>query len=239
MRINLPNQITLGRLVLAIVFVALLSEFDAARRADLGWRLNLCFWIFLAAALMDILDGYVARRLHEVTSFGRILDPVVDKVMVLSAFLLFASHPFWDEVRHVNITGVAPWMVVVMLTRELLVSAVRTHVESEGREFGALWMGKLKMFLQSVAVCVVLGRLAWFPDRLAWLPALAVWTAVIATALSAVSYIHRARALLLSSSALGGPQVRRPEAPVLVGAGPAEEADSAARAARYSRGGPP
>ena len=202
MRINLPNQITLSRLGLAVVFVALLSCFDAGKLADLRWLLVAAFWVFLVGALTDILDGLVARMTRSVTTFGRILDPVVDKVMVCAAFVLFASHQFWDG--HVNITGVEPWMVVVILTREFLVSAIRAHSESEGREFGASWVGKLKMFVQSATVCVVLGQLAWRLDSLAPLRIACIWLTVVITAVSAVSYAHRARSFLLTSAALGG-----------------------------------
>lgn len=210
MRINLPNQITLGRLGLAIVFFALLSCFDARQLADQRWLLHVCFWLFLVAAITDILDGLLARVTDSVTSFGRILDPVVDKVMVCGAFVLFASHVFWDG--HVNITGVQSWMVLVILTRELLVSAVRSQSEAEGRAFGAAWTGKLKMVIQSATVCVVLGQLAWQLDGLAPLRIAAVWLTVIITALSAITYVHRARDMLLTSTALAGssPSVEKP-----------------------------
>lgn len=202
MRINVPNQITLGRLGLAVVFVALLSCFDARKFTEFRWLLVLAFWVFLVGALTDILDGLVARMMRSVTTFGRILDPVVDKVMVCAAFVLFASHQFWDG--HVNITGVEPWMVVVILTREFLVSAIRAHSEAEGQEFGASWMGKLKMFVQSATVCVVLGQLAWQIDAIIPVRIACVWLTVAITAVSAVSYAHRARAFLLTSAALGG-----------------------------------
>lgn len=204
MRINIPNQITLVRLALAVVFFALLSWFDPRHLDQQRWLLSTCFWIFLVAALTDILDGLLARMMHSVTSFGRIVDPVVDKVMVCGAFVLFASHNFWDPVLNVNLTSVQPWMVVVILSRELLVSAVRAHAEGEGQEFGASWVGKLKMFIQSAAVCVVLGQLAWNLTSLAPLRTGVVWLTVVITALSAISYVHRARAFLLTQAALAG-----------------------------------
>jgi len=204
MRINLPNQITLARLFLAIVFFALLSWFNPDQLDRQRWRLQVCFWIFLVAALTDILDGLLARMLKSVTTFGRILDPVVDKVIVCGAFVLFASYHFWDAAHRVNVTGVQPWMVVVILTRELLVSAVRSHAESQGQEFGASWVGKLKMFFQSVTICVILGQLAWNLVALEPLRLACVWLTVAITAASAVSYIHRARAFLLTSAALAG-----------------------------------
>lgn len=210
MRINLPNQITLFRLGLALVFFALLSCFDARQLHVQRWLLHTCFWFFLVAALLDVLDGLLARMLRSVTAFGRVLDPVVDKVMVCGAFVLFASHHFWDSQR--NIAGVQPWMAIVILMRELLVSAVRAHSEASGSEFGALWAGKLKMFVQSATVCVILGQLAWNLGSLEPVRVVCVWITVIVTALSALSYIHRARSFLLSSAALTGSAPQPPPA---------------------------
>jgi CDP-diacylglycerol--glycerol-3-phosphate 3-phosphatidyltransferase len=136
------------------------------------------------------------------TVFGRIIDPVVDKVMICAAFVLFASPHFWDGSR--NISGVSAWMTVVILTRELLVSAVRAQAESGGEAFGALPVGKFKMAVQSVAVCVVLAQHGWNFESLDALRRVCVWAAVIVTAGSALVYIHRARRLLLTSAALAG-----------------------------------
>jgi CDP-diacylglycerol--glycerol-3-phosphate 3-phosphatidyltransferase len=208
MRINLPNQITLARLGLAVIFVALLSWFDARALDQQRWLLQIGFWIFLAAALTDILDGLLARMMKSVTTFGRILDPVVDKVMVCGAFVLFSSHHFRSESG--NITDVAPWMVVVLIFREFLVSAVRAHAESAGQEFGASWMGKLKMFVQSATVCIILGQLAWNLTSLAPLRTGSVWATVVVTVFSAISYVRRARAFLLTSAALGAPNTHSP-----------------------------
>lgn len=204
MRINVPNQITLSRLVLAVIFFVLLSWFNADKLDSQRWLLQVCFWIFLVAAITDIIDGMLARLMQSVTSFGRILDPVVDKLMVCGAFVLFASHHFWDTDRNLNITDVRPWMVVIILSRELLVSAVRSHAEGAGQEFGAAWIGKLKMFIQSATVCFILGQLAWKLDALEPVRTAAVWATVAITILSALVYVHRARAFLLTTHALGG-----------------------------------
>ncbi|MBK9120777.1 MAG: CDP-alcohol phosphatidyltransferase family protein [Phycisphaerales bacterium] len=204
MRINLANQLTLTRLVLALVLFALLSWFDARHLDTQRWLLHVCFWIFLVAVLTDILDGLVARLTRTVTTFGRIVDPVVDKVIICGVFILFASHSFWDGTR--NITDVAPWMVVVILTRELLVSAVRAHAESGGVEFAATWSGKFKMFVQSATIAIILGQLAWNLEGLSPLRTAAVWLTVAITLFSAITYVHRARAFLLTGAALSGEQ---------------------------------
>jgi CDP-diacylglycerol--glycerol-3-phosphate 3-phosphatidyltransferase len=204
MKINIPNQITIGRLVLAGVFFALLSWFNPAKLDEQRWLLNVCFWVFLIATLTDFLDGFIARLMKAETSFGRIVDPVVDKVLVCGAFVLFASHNYHVGDAAKNVTGVQAWMVVVILVRELLVSAVRTHIEAQGQDFGASWVGKIKMVVQSTTVCIILGQLAW--DLKAWEPIrlAAIWITVLVTAASAVSYVHRARDFLLSQAALHG-----------------------------------
>ncbi len=207
MTINWPNRITLARLVLAVIFVALLSVFDVRQIDAQRWILHVSFWVFIVAGLSDILDGYLARTMNAVTTFGRIADPVADKVIVCGAFVLFASPSFFDGTR--NITGVEAWMAVVILTRELLVSAIRAHIESEGKDFGASWVGKLKMFVQSFTIGTILGVHAWQLYALEPLRVGCVWATIIITVLSAVSYARRAHAFLLSESALGGEAERK------------------------------
>ncbi|MCP5109642.1 MAG: CDP-diacylglycerol--glycerol-3-phosphate 3-phosphatidyltransferase, partial [bacterium] len=80
MRINIPNQITLSRLVLAVVFFAVLSFFNPEKLDEQRWVLVVSFWVFVTAAVTDFFDGLLARMMKQVTSFGRIVDPVVDKV---------------------------------------------------------------------------------------------------------------------------------------------------------------
>ncbi|MHC4235957.1 MAG: CDP-alcohol phosphatidyltransferase family protein, partial [Planctomycetota bacterium] len=158
MRINLPNQITMGRLVLAaVVFFILLAGYD--QKSPRPLCLDVCFGIFVVAALTDALDGYLARKQDQVTSLGRVLDPFVDKVLICGAFVFFASQGFVDG-NHVNVTGVKAWMVVVILGRELLVTELRGSTESRGEPYGALAFGKLKMIMQSVTAAVILFAVA-------------------------------------------------------------------------------
>lgn len=226
MPMNLPNQITLGRLLLAAVFFAVLSTYSAGRGAEDAWKLSAAFCVFLAAALSDVLDGWLARRLRQVTAFGRVLDPVVDKVMVCGAFVFFSSDAFFDPARAVNVSGVAPWMVIVILLREFTVSVLRAFSESHGDSFAANWVGKLKMFVQSATVCVVLGVLAWFPQPLANLRVACVWLTVAVTAASCAAYLHRGRSLVFPPAGS-----RRPRsAPGAADAGSAAPSPAAAAA---------
>lgn len=207
MRITIPNQITIGRLGLAGLFFLVMSFYSAVDEQR-RWLLVVAFWVFLTAALADIVDGALARWMKQVTSFGRVVDPVVDKVMVLGAFVFLASPLFSAPTPgglH-NLAGIQPWMVVLILMRELLVSAIRAQRESVGDATPAIWAGKLKMFVQCTTICVVLAQIAWFRPvgQLMWLPPLCVWTCLVITALSAIPYVREAYTFLFSGEALGG-----------------------------------
>ena len=108
------------------------------------------------------------------------------------------------------------WMVVVLLVRELLVSAIRSHGEAHGMDFSADWTGKIKMIVQSTAACYILGQLAWFPDVEYPLMALGrtalVWITVVVTALSLITYAGRARRFLFTREALAGARTAPPDA---------------------------
>ena len=216
-RRTLPNAITLGRLLLATAFftvIALgLSPTDATDRAAWG---NTAVVLFSVAAASDVLDGYLARRWGVVTDFGRVMDPFVDKVLVLGALVYLASpkfaEPEWTRAwgdpapdRLINCaTGVASWMVVAMLGRELLVTSLRGVLEARGVGFAADLSGKVKMLVQSVGIPVtlavavnrgMLGSEGWRIGQ-----AVAVWSMVGVTIASTVPYVVRGTRLLRSIS---------------------------------------
>ncbi len=199
--LNLPNQITIARLGLAIVFFVLLSQYtQTAPRPGL---LDVAAVIFIVAALTDILDGYLARRWGQVTALGRVLDPLVDKVLVCGAFILFAGRPFVDDTGH-NVTEVRAWMVVVIVGRELLVTGLRGFSESIGVSFGASVYGKVKMWMQSIAAPAILLIVAHdgvFGSAATPIKTTLVWMTVIVTALSLISYLLRSRHILEEGTA--------------------------------------
>lgn len=194
---NLPNQITLARLLMSIVFFVVLAQFDMAAASPKPWLLDVGAVLFVVAALSDILDGYLARKHNQVTSFGRVLDPFVDKILILGAYIFLAGDGFVDNQGCV-ISDVVPWMVVVILGRELLVTSLRGATEATGRAFGANVHGKVKMFLQSVTVVWVLLTVA-HPARLAFFAQLRPWVVhltVLVTVLSAFSYLRAGKSVL-------------------------------------------
>ncbi|NLF31180.1 MAG: hypothetical protein GX591_09885 [Planctomycetes bacterium] len=214
---NLPNQITMGRLLLSVVFFALLSVCHVRPVPNRGLLLA-CFVIYIVAGLTDILDGYLARRWKVTSAFGRIADPFVDKVIVCGAFALLAGRnfvypaggdgvldqiPAWlpDWLHGGMASAVQGWMVVVLIGREFIVSGIRGFSESQGLAFPATPAGKAKMLIQSVAICTILYQLAFVPAAWAVLLKISlVWLTVIATVVSGLAYVGRARQLLLEAT---------------------------------------
>lgn len=201
--VNLPNQITLGRLILAVIFFALVSQHS--QQAPRPLLLDAAVTIFVVAAVTDILDGYLARKRGLITPLGRILDPLADKVLVCGAFILFVGRGFVGN-NGENVTEMQAWMVVVIVGRELLVTGLRGFNESIGKSFGASLHGKLKMWMQSIAAPVILLLVAhqgtWAAGAWAvWTKKTLVWATVVVTALSAMQYLARSRHILEESAA--------------------------------------
>lgn len=202
MHINLPNRITLGRLALAIVFFILLAQFDI--REPNYWLLDACTVLFILAAATDWLDGHLARKHNQVTAFGRVLDPFVDKVLVCGTFV-FLSGAHFHAVSGEQVTRIAPWMVVVILGRELLVTGLRGFSESRGVAFGAQGYGKAKMVLQSITAPVLMFLIAHvdplpWGHELAWVKTVLVWLTVAVTAASMLPYLFASRGILAQAS---------------------------------------
>jgi CDP-diacylglycerol--glycerol-3-phosphate 3-phosphatidyltransferase len=191
---NLPNQITFGRLIIAILFFILLSQYGPS--SPQKWILDVCLVLCVVAGISDLVDGYLARKRNETTSLGRIVDPFVDKVLTCGAFAFFSGASFVESGE--NVTEVAPWMVVLIFGRELLVTAVRSVSESRGDPFGANWWGKIKMGWQTVCIWYVFVYVGHLPrDGLSkGLLYFAVYGAVAVTALSMAAYLRRAKGLL-------------------------------------------
>jgi phosphatidylglycerophosphate synthase/phosphatidylglycerophosphatase A len=212
---QLPNAITVSRVLLAGSFFAVLTpwRFDRSPLAQ-GHSpdrvLLLAAALFILAAITDAIDGYLARRWGAVTTFGRIMDPFADKLLVIGGFVYLAGpgfvaarfKPLGDNWGTASLTAVQAWMVAVILGRELLVTSIRAVLESDGVHFPATTSGKLKMILQSVCVPAVLILLnfpnAWHDDATPGAAGRAiqilVWTTVLVTLWSGVPYVARAAA---------------------------------------------
>lgn len=203
---HVPNLITILRLFLTVVFFIILNYNDEYNFSRQMW---LAFVVFIVATLTDILDGYLARKWKVESAFGRIVDPFVDKILICGAFIFFSSNHFIDDAVRTklfeeiqkardlelpSLTGVAPWMVVVLIAREFLITSIRGLAEAQGVQFRADWAGKIKMFTQSVAAGSVLLSLALI-NKVGWVQItrdFAIGITVVVTVLSATTYILRA-----------------------------------------------
>jgi CDP-diacylglycerol--glycerol-3-phosphate 3-phosphatidyltransferase len=205
---KLPNALTAARLAFAAAFFVLLALFDGSDHPATRWVLPIATTIFVIAAFTDFLDGYLARKWNAVSVFGRVMDPFADKILVLGAFVMLAG-PNFTLPGGETLSGVMPWMVVVIIARELLITSLRGLCESRGVDFGATQAGKLKMIIQSISVPLIL-LLAWLATRQTTIqagePLLAAtyWVALATTAvtaLSALPYLTRGFKGLANSGA--------------------------------------
>ncbi len=196
-----PNRITALRFLGALgVFAILAGEGnrDAVQVAsDRAW-ICAAFFAFVIVALSDVLDGWLARRGNHVTAFGRIADPFVDKVLVMGTMVFLAVMP-WSR------PWFPAWIVVVVLAREFLVTAIRGYVESMGAELPADWFGKVKMFAQCFAIGIVMGIHAFEfgPEAQRFWGLVGtgfVWLTLLTSIGSALAYLARTRRFLLESA---------------------------------------
>lgn len=175
---NLPNVLTLSRIFLVPLLVAVLLRSDAVE-LDTGWvvfsREIIALAIFLAAALTDLLDGYLARRRRQVTSFGKLLDPIADKLLVSAALISL-----------VELGRVEAWMVVLIVSREFAVSALRNVALTEGIVIAASDFGKAKMVTQVGAVSLLL--LAPYSPAVEQAGYVALWLAILIAVWSMADY---------------------------------------------------
>ena len=183
---NLPNQLTSLRLLLSVVlFYLIAAEYYLA-----------AFVMFVLAAGTDWLDGYFARKYNQVTTLGRILDPFADKVIICGTFIFLAAAKGMRDDRRL----MQAWMVVVIVGRELLVTALRSFLEERGSDFSANLSGKLKMVLQCIAAGASLIYLHLTPQAgqhdlppapaaVYWITVVSIWLAVLLTVYSGAIYV--------------------------------------------------
>jgi len=203
MRRHIPNLLTAGRFFLALAFFVLLAFYRSPKSTlfDLP-LLDVALAVFLVAVLTDAIDGYLARRLGHVTTFGRIADPFVDKILICGALAYLIGDPFLrvgPAGVMENPTGWQPWMVVVILARELLVTGMRSFSESHGLAFAATLSGKVKMFIQCVAIACSLVYVGHWTEGPAWtadLRDVLIWATTLVTVVSGLAYIQRGYQLL-------------------------------------------
>ena len=191
---NLPNFITLCRLVLTAVFCA-----AASAEGVTGYAIALA--AFVLGAISDWLDGYLARKMNLVTSLGKLLDPLADKILVCSGFVYLSAE------------GLCPvWVTALIICREFLVTGIRQIAVEKGRVIAADGLGKWKTAFQLTFIITALVHLTfakvsmdngfvkllqYLSDPSNWLIPISLWVAVVLTVVSGLSYFWNARAMIL------------------------------------------
>lgn len=165
---NLPNQLTILRIILIPVFIVVLMMGHYYVAAG----------IFVVASATDALDGFIARKYNLVTNFGKLMDPLADKLLVVSALVCL-----------VELGDIASWMVIVILAREFTITALRSVAASEGIVIAAGNSGKLKTVFQMVAITAIL--LKNWPFSMLGFPFadIMLWCALILTIYSGIEYM--------------------------------------------------
>ncbi|HJC15179.1 MAG TPA: CDP-diacylglycerol--glycerol-3-phosphate 3-phosphatidyltransferase [Candidatus Fusicatenibacter intestinigallinarum] len=178
---NLPNKLTILRMIMVPFFVLFML-------VPIGGPANkwIALAIFVVASLTDTLDGYIARRDHLITDFGKFMDPLADKLLVCSALICF-----------VELGDLPAWMVIVIIAREFIISGFRLVASDNGIVIAASKTGKLKTISQMVMVVLVIADLG---DIFDVLKQIFIWLALILTVVSLIEYIAKNKNVLSMQS---------------------------------------
>lgn len=177
---NTPNKLTIARVVMIPFFVAFLM-YDIV--GDAGKWVALV--IFIAASLTDTLDGYLARKYHLVTNFGKFMDPLADKLLVCSALICL-----------IQLGQLPAWMVIIIISREFIISGFRLVASDNGVVIAASYWGKFKTTFQMIAVILLIINI----PALSLVTQICVWIALILTVVSLIDYIAKNHKVLTEGS---------------------------------------
>lgn len=172
---NLPNKLTIFRVILIPFFVVLLL-FDIT--AYDKW---IALAIFIVASLTDFLDGYIARKYNLVTNFGKFMDPLADKLLVCSAMICL-----------VELARIPAWVVIVIIAREFIISGFRLVASDNGVVIAASYWGKFKTTFQIVMICLMIADL----EPLILITQIVMWVALALTVISLVDYLIKNKSVM-------------------------------------------
>ena len=169
---NLPNKLTVMRVIMIPFFVISLLAFQGEVRL----LRNLAAAIFIVASLTDMLDGKIARKYNQVTNFGKFMDPLADKLLVCSALICL-----------IELGQLPAWMVIIIVSREFIISGFRLIAAEQGIVIAASYWGKFKTTFQMIAVILMIVNL----PVLHILTVACTWIALVLTVVSLVDYIAK------------------------------------------------
>jgi CDP-diacylglycerol--glycerol-3-phosphate 3-phosphatidyltransferase len=171
--LNVPNILAFIRLLLAPVMFFLLVNRDSSLLSEIhySWLDYMAAFIFVVASATDFFDGYIARTFDQITTLGKILDPLADKMLTLAGFLGLMM-----------LDRASEWAIFLIITRELFITGLRVSAVSQGLDIAASWMGKVKTVVQMIAIGFLL--MEWQGGELL------LWIAVLLTLYSGYEYVR-------------------------------------------------
>ena len=183
---NLPNKLTIFRVILIVPFVVVLLGGEAGWFGDNSLLYGgISLAIFIVSSLTDLIDGKIARKYNLVTDFGKFMDPLADKLLVSAAMIAL-----------VEMGRIPAWVVIVIISREFIISGFRLVASDNGVVIAASYWGKFKTTFQMVMVCLMLLDLS---EKFAWygvLTNIIMWIALILTVVSLVDYLMKNKNVL-------------------------------------------
>ncbi|HKM33132.1 MAG TPA: CDP-diacylglycerol--glycerol-3-phosphate 3-phosphatidyltransferase [Lachnospiraceae bacterium] len=185
---NLPNKLTIFRMILIIPFVLLLlgsfqewGWFVAIFGGIMEYIDYIALAIFIVASLTDLIDGKIARKYNLVTNFGKFMDPVADKLLVCSALICL-----------VEMGRIPAWIVIIIISREFIISGFRLVASDKGVVIAANYWGKFKTTFQMIMVCLMIANIA----AISLITDIIMWIALILTVISLVDYVWKNRSVM-------------------------------------------
>jgi len=182
-KMNLPNKLTIFRMIMIVPFVILLL----GNHQQWGWFTSLfggileyvdyiALAIFIIASLTDLIDGKIARKYNLVTNFGKFMDPLADKLLVCAALVAL-----------VEMGRIPSWVVIVIISREFIISGFRTVASDNGVVIAASYWGKFKTTFQMIMVCLMIANI----EAIAVVTNVIMWIALVLTVVSLIDYLWK------------------------------------------------
>lgn len=183
---NLPNKLTIFRVILVVPFVIALLGGNA------GWFGNnlliseiVALAIFIIASLTDLIDGKIARKYNMVTNFGKFMDPLADKLLVSAALIVLVA-----------MERIPAWVVIIIISREFIISGFRLVAADNRVVIAASYWGKFKTAFQMVMVCLMIVDLSWIWPWMGIVTDVVMWIALVLTVVSLVDYLIKNKAVM-------------------------------------------
>ena len=187
---NLPNKLTVFRVILIVPFVLLLlggyaqwGWFTAIFGTILEYTDYIALALFIIASLTDLLDGKIARKYNLVTNFGKFMDPLADKLLVCAALICL-----------IELQRIPAWIVIIIISREFIISGFRLVAADNRVVIAANYWGKFKTTFQMIMVCLMIANI----EALAFLTQIITWIAVLLTVVSLADYVVKNKGVLLN-----------------------------------------